>query len=143
MKPCCQGAVSSVALCKCRANDLPFQRHMGVPYSDFVLNIQPDDYLQLNKRLQHLLDNPAELRAMQVRAVGAGRAQQFHKHVLPWSLWRYQCKSVVSRNPCHAAAMLRGRASCRADGYASLQQGGTAVMVQPASIALRSCCLGI
>lgn len=49
----------------CRAFDLPFQRHMGVPYSDFVLNIQPDDYRQLNSRVQRLLDNPAQLRAMQ------------------------------------------------------------------------------
>ena len=50
-----------------RAFDLPFQRHMGVPYSDFVLNIQPDDYLQLNARVQALLDNPARLQGMQAR----------------------------------------------------------------------------
>lgn len=51
-----------------RAFDLPFQRHMGMPYADFVLNIQPDDYRQLNARIQALLDNPSQLRRMQVRA---------------------------------------------------------------------------
>lgn len=51
-----------------RAFDLPFQRHMGMPYTDFILNIQPDDYRQLNKRIQYLLDNPAKLRHMQVRS---------------------------------------------------------------------------
>ncbi len=50
----------------CRAYDLPFQRHMGLPYSDFVLNIQPDDYQQLNDKIQFFLDNPARLRHMQV-----------------------------------------------------------------------------
>ena len=50
----------------CRAYDLPFQRHMGLPYSDFVLNIQPDDYQQLNDKIQFFLDNPARLRRMQV-----------------------------------------------------------------------------
>ena len=49
-----------------RAFDLPFQRHMGVPYADFVLNIQPDDYLQLNGRVQGLLDDAPRLQAMQV-----------------------------------------------------------------------------
>ena len=39
---------------------------MGLPYSDFVLNIQPDDYRQLNQRIQFFLDNPARLRHMQV-----------------------------------------------------------------------------
>ncbi len=48
-----------------RANDLPFGRHMGMPYRDFVLNIQPDDYHQLNKRVRHLLNSPARLRRMQ------------------------------------------------------------------------------
>jgi len=49
-----------------RAFDLPFQRHMGMPYADFVLNIQPDDYRQLNRRVQALLDDPPQLRRMQV-----------------------------------------------------------------------------
>ncbi|BDA49002.1 probable glucuronosyltransferase [Coccomyxa sp. Obi] len=48
-----------------RAFDLPFQRHMGMPYADFVLNIQPDDYRHLNTRIQALLDNPTQLRRMQ------------------------------------------------------------------------------
>lgn len=52
-----------------RAFDLPFQRHMGMPYADFVLNIQPDDYRHLNARVQALLDNPTQLRRMQVRPV--------------------------------------------------------------------------
>ncbi len=39
---------------------------MGLPYSDFVLNIQPDDYQQLNNKIQYFLDNPAKLRHMQV-----------------------------------------------------------------------------
>ena len=39
---------------------------MGLPYSDFVLNIQPDDYQQLNDKIQFFLDNPARLRHMQV-----------------------------------------------------------------------------
>lgn len=52
-----------------RAFDLPFQRHMGMPYADFVLNIQPDDYRQLNTRIQAILDNPSQLRRMQVRIV--------------------------------------------------------------------------
>ena len=39
---------------------------MGLPYSDFVLNIQPDDYQQLNSKIQYFLDNPARLRHMQV-----------------------------------------------------------------------------
>ena len=26
-----------------RANDLPFARHLGIAYSDFVVNLQPDD----------------------------------------------------------------------------------------------------
>ena len=44
------------------ANDLPFARHLGVPYEDFVLNIQPDDYMQLNAKVQHILDSPKQLR---------------------------------------------------------------------------------
>jgi hypothetical protein len=26
-----------------RANDLPFARHLGITYSDFIVNLQPDD----------------------------------------------------------------------------------------------------
>ena len=48
-----------------RANDLPFGRHIGMPYRDFMLNIQPDDYHQLNKRVAHLVDSPGRLRRMQ------------------------------------------------------------------------------
>ncbi len=48
-----------------RANDLPFGRHIGMPYRDFMLNIQPDDYHQLNKRVAHLIDSPGRLRRMQ------------------------------------------------------------------------------
>ena len=43
---------------------------MGLPYSDFVLNIQPDDYQQLNEKIQFFLDNPLRLRYMQVRLTG-------------------------------------------------------------------------
>lgn len=59
-------ADACVTVCPCRAYDLPFQRHMGLPYTDFVLNIQPDDYQQLNEKIQFFLDNPARLRRMQV-----------------------------------------------------------------------------
>ena len=48
-----------------RANDLPFGRHIGMPYRDFMLNIQPDDFHQLNKRVAHLLASPGRLRRMQ------------------------------------------------------------------------------
>jgi len=37
-----------------------------VPYEDFVLNIQPDDYTQLNSKVQRILDSPKRLRHMQV-----------------------------------------------------------------------------
>ena len=50
----------------CRANDLPFARNLGVPYEEFILNIQPDDYTQLNSKVQHILDSPKRLRHMQV-----------------------------------------------------------------------------
>lgn len=71
------------ALCGgwCRAYDLPFQRHMGLPYSDFVLNIQPDDYQQLNDKIQFFLENPARLRHMQV-------PQPFTWHKL-WLIWNH------------------------------------------------------
>ena len=58
--------VSTHVLCWCRANDLPFARYLGVPYEDFVLNIQPDDYTQLNAKVQRILDSPKQLRHMQV-----------------------------------------------------------------------------
>lgn len=37
-----------------------------MPYEDFVLNIQPDDYTQLNSKVQRILDSPKRLRHMQV-----------------------------------------------------------------------------
>lgn len=52
--------------CPCRANDLPFARNLGVPYEEFLLNIQPDDYTQLNGKVQRILDSPKRLRHMQV-----------------------------------------------------------------------------
>ena len=39
----------------------------GVPYEDFVVNIQPDDYAQLNTILQSILDDEPRLRRMQAR----------------------------------------------------------------------------
>lgn len=50
-----------------RANDLPFARFLGVPYEEFLLNIQPDDYAQLNARVGSILGSPQRLRHMQVR----------------------------------------------------------------------------
>ena len=58
--------ISNHVFCWCRANDLPFARHLGVPYEDFVLNIQPDDYMQLNAKVQRIMDSPRQLRNMQV-----------------------------------------------------------------------------
>ena len=58
--------ISTHVMCWRRANDLPFARRLGVPYEDFVLNIQPDDYVQLNAKVQHILDSPKQLRRMQV-----------------------------------------------------------------------------
>ena len=49
-----------------RANDLPFARFLGVPYGEFMLNIQPDDYPQLNDRIGRILASPQRLRHMQV-----------------------------------------------------------------------------
>ncbi|CAL8466705.1 g6241 [Coccomyxa elongata] len=48
-----------------RANDLPFARFLGVPYGEFMLNIQPDDYPQLNDRISRILASPQRLRHMQ------------------------------------------------------------------------------
>ena len=38
-----------------RANDLPFARFLGMPYSTFMVNVQPDDYAQLNAVLRRIL----------------------------------------------------------------------------------------
>jgi len=35
-----------------RANDVPFNRFLKVPYESFMVNVQPDDYTQLNNVLQ-------------------------------------------------------------------------------------------
>ena len=56
----------------CRANDLPFARYQGVPYEDFVLNIQPDDYPLLNSKVQRILDSPKRLRHMQASLLCSG-----------------------------------------------------------------------
>ena len=61
-----------------RANELPFARFLGVPYEDFVLNIQPDDYHQLNARVAALMDSPVRLRRMQ-------EALQAHQRHFTWA----------------------------------------------------------
>jgi hypothetical protein len=48
-----------------RANDLPFARFLGLPYEEFLLNIQPDDFAQLNERVGRVLASPQRLRHMQ------------------------------------------------------------------------------
>ena len=50
----------------------------GVPYEDFVLNIQPDDYTQLNERVTALLEAPARLRRMQ-------ETLQMHQRQFLWA----------------------------------------------------------
>ena len=52
----------------CRDDGHPACALQGVPYEDFVVNIQPDDYAQLNTVLQRILDDPPQLRRMQARA---------------------------------------------------------------------------
>lgn len=49
-----------------RANDLPFARFLGMPYDSFMVNLQPDDYKELNGVLSRILADPARLRRMQV-----------------------------------------------------------------------------
>ena len=48
-----------------RANDLPFARFLAMPYSSFMVNVQPDDYAQLNTVLRRILRLPGRLRQMQ------------------------------------------------------------------------------
>ena len=61
-----------------RANELPFARFLGVPYEDFVLNIQPDDYHRLNDRVTAIMESPARLRRMQ-------EALQAHQRHFTWA----------------------------------------------------------
>ncbi len=61
-----------------RANELPFARFLGLPYEDFTLNIQPDDYAQLNDRVSALMGSPARLRRMQ-------EALQAHQRHFTWA----------------------------------------------------------
>lgn len=49
-----------------RANDLPFARFLGMPYDSFMVNVQPDDYKQMNNILSRILADPLRLRRMQV-----------------------------------------------------------------------------
>jgi hypothetical protein len=48
-----------------RANDLPFARFLGMPYDSFMVNVQPDDYEELNGVLSRILADPGRLRRMQ------------------------------------------------------------------------------
>ena len=48
-----------------RGNDRPFERHLGVPWDTFSINLQPDDYDQLNRVLQAILDDPRRLQGLQ------------------------------------------------------------------------------
>ncbi len=60
-----------------RANDLPFARALGVPYASFMVNVQPDDYAQLNNVLTQILRAPGRLRAMQ-------EALRAHQRAFVW-----------------------------------------------------------
>ena len=48
-----------------RGNDRPFERHLHVPWDAFSVNLQPDDYDQLNRVLQGILDDPRRLYELQ------------------------------------------------------------------------------
>lgn len=48
-----------------RGNDRPFERHLRVPWDAFSVNMQPDDYDQLNRVLQGILDDPKRLQGLQ------------------------------------------------------------------------------
>ena len=48
-----------------RGNDRPFERHLRVPWDAFSVNLQPDDYDQLNRVLQGILDDPKRLQGLQ------------------------------------------------------------------------------
>ncbi|KAK9819148.1 hypothetical protein WJX81_000453 [Elliptochloris bilobata] len=48
-----------------RATELPFARRLGLDYSQFVVNVQPDDYRGLQARLAALLGKPEQVRALQ------------------------------------------------------------------------------
>ena len=50
----------------------------GMPYEDFVLNIQPDDYTQLNERVAALLESPTRLKRMQ-------EVLQAHQRAFLWA----------------------------------------------------------
>jgi len=48
-----------------RGNDRPFERHLKVPWDAFSVNMQPDDYDQMNRVLQSILDDPKRLQSLQ------------------------------------------------------------------------------
>lgn len=48
-----------------RGNDRPFERHLHMPWDAFSVNLQPDDYNQLNRVLQSILNNPQRLQGLQ------------------------------------------------------------------------------
>ena len=48
-----------------RGNDRPFERHLRMPWDAFSVNMQPDDYDQLNRVLQGILDDPKRLQGLQ------------------------------------------------------------------------------
>ena len=48
-----------------RGNDRPFERHLRLPWDAFSVNLQPDDYAQLNRVLQAILDDPKRLQGLQ------------------------------------------------------------------------------
>ena len=48
-----------------RGNDRPFERHLRMPWDAFSINLQADDYAQLNRVLQAILDNPKRLQELQ------------------------------------------------------------------------------
>ncbi|CAL8466706.1 g6242 [Coccomyxa elongata] len=60
-----------------RANDLPFARFLGMPYDSFMVNVQPDDYRELNSVLSRILADTARLRRMQ-------EALEVHQRYFVW-----------------------------------------------------------
>ena len=110
---------------------MPFQRHMGLPYSDFVLNIQPDDYQQLNEKIQFFLDNPVRLRYMQVGLTGRHErasvlAKQsllntrvpLIKHIIcsPMAMLTLSSSYTVAGNLSHAGKKNHDQKELRAEG---------------------------
>ena len=48
-----------------RGNDRHFERHVHMPWDNVSVDLQPDDYYQLNRVLQGIFDDPRRLEGMQ------------------------------------------------------------------------------